>query len=78
MSKSIRVAIVEDNAKLRRQLESLIAGAPGFECAGTFPDAESALSRLPGIAPDVVLMDISFRRCPASNASRGSPTQRPM
>ena len=60
MSKPIRVALVEDNAKLRRQLESLIAGAPGFECAGTFPDAESALNGLPGIAPDVVLMDIQL------------------
>ena len=60
MSKPIRVALVEDNAKLRRQLESLIASAPGFGCAGTFPDAESALKGLPAIAPDVVLMDIQL------------------
>ena len=60
MSKPIRVALVEDNAKLRRQLESLIANATGFECAGAFPDAESALKGLPEIAPDVVLMDIQL------------------
>ena len=60
MSKPIRVALVEDNKKLRHQLENLIAGAPGFVCAGTFPDAESALAGLPGIAPDVVLMDIQL------------------
>ena len=60
MSKPIRVALVEDNAKLRRQLESLIANATGFECAGAFPNAESALKGLPEIAPDVVLMDIQL------------------
>ena len=60
MSTPILVAIVEDNTKLRRQLESLIAGAPGFVCAGTFPDAETALAGLPAITPDVVLMDIQL------------------
>ena len=60
MSQPIRVALVEDNKKLRQQLETLIASAPGFGCAGTFPDAESALTGLPALAPDVVLMDIQL------------------
>lgn len=60
MSKPIRVALVEDNKKLRQQLSTLIGNAPGFGCAGTFPDAESALVGLPALAPDVVLMDIQL------------------
>ncbi|MEO7319455.1 MAG: response regulator transcription factor [Chthoniobacteraceae bacterium] len=60
MSKPIRVALVEDNKKLRQQLSTLIGNAPGFVCAGTFPDAESALAGLPALAPEVVLMDIQL------------------
>lgn len=60
MSKPIRVALVEDNTKLRNQLAGLIANSPGFICAGTFPDAESALAGLPALAPEVLLMDIQL------------------
>jgi DNA-binding NarL/FixJ family response regulator len=58
----IRVAIVEDNAKLRAQLETLVSSAPGFTCAGTFPDGAAALKGMPAAAPDVVLMDIQLPR----------------
>ncbi len=62
MTAPIRVALVEDNARLRSQLEALIAGAPGFALAGAFADAESAISGLPAAAADVVLMDIQLPR----------------
>ena len=55
---SIRVAIVEDDRLVRENLAVLIDAAPGFRCVATCPSAEDALNRLPGIAPDVVLMDI--------------------
>lgn len=56
----ISVAIIEDNAPLRRQYAEILEKAPGFLCAGTYPDAESALAALGGTSagPDVVLMDI--------------------
>ena len=60
MSKTIRVAIIEDNAKLRAELEKLIAAADGFANAGAFPDGESAVAGMKAIAPDVVLMDIQL------------------
>lgn len=60
MSKPIQVAIVEDNARLRTQLEKLIAAAEGFACAAAFPDGESALKGMAAAAPDVVLMDIQL------------------
>jgi DNA-binding NarL/FixJ family response regulator len=62
MSQPTRVAIVEDNAKLREQLAALITGADGFTCAATFPDGLAALKGMAAAAPDVVLMDIQLPR----------------
>ncbi|MDB6174309.1 MAG: two component transcriptional regulator, LuxR family [Chthoniobacteraceae bacterium] len=60
MTQPIRVALVEDNPLLRRQLAQLLQNAPGFHCAGVFADAETALATLPSHPPDVVLMDIQL------------------
>ncbi|MCI0691179.1 response regulator transcription factor [candidate division KSB1 bacterium] len=57
----IRVAIVEDEDEIRESLAIIINSAPGFACAGSYPDCESALSRLEDDLPDVILMDIKFR-----------------
>lgn len=56
----ISVAIVEDNADLRRSLTLLLEESPGFRCAGSYGSAEEALRQLPKIAPEVVLMDINL------------------
>ena len=58
MIPSIRVALVEDNTRLREQLAQFIAAAPGFACVGACADAATALATLPAVAPEVVLMDI--------------------
>lgn len=57
---NIRVAIVEDDQAVRENLSVLIDVAPGFKCVASCGSAEEALDRLPGIAPDVVLMDINL------------------
>lgn len=62
MTPAIRVALVEDNAPLRKQLAQLIGEAPGFECVAAFADAEAALAGMPAAAPDVVLMDIQLSK----------------
>jgi len=56
----IRVAIVEDDEKVRENLAALIAETKGFECAGTFGSGEQALESMPRRAPDVVLMDVNL------------------
>ncbi len=56
----IKVAIVEDNEKIREGLAALIDGSEGFGCTETFETAEEALRRLPAYLPDVVLMDIQL------------------
>lgn len=55
-----KVAIVEDNATVRRTLARWIEQAPGLSCVCLCSDAEEALEKLPRLVPDVVLMDIQL------------------
>jgi len=57
---SISVSIVEDEARIRKQLATLIGDAAGFRCAGVYPSGEAALREIPRQPPDVVLMDINL------------------
>jgi DNA-binding NarL/FixJ family response regulator len=54
----IHVVIIEDIREIRDGLQMLIDSSEGFSCNQTFDTAEQALSQLPEISPDVVLMDI--------------------
>jgi len=56
----IKVAIVEDNEKLRDTLGRVLDRTEGFGCAGRFATAEGALEQVPALKPDVVLMDINL------------------
>lgn len=58
---TIKVSIVEDDAKLRGTMVRYFAGQAGFECLCAYPDAETALAKIPENPPDVVLMDINLR-----------------
>ncbi|HXG47319.1 MAG TPA: response regulator transcription factor [Methylomirabilota bacterium] len=57
---SIAVAIVEDDASVRRIIATWVGRAEGFTCLSLHGDAESALAALPGQRPDVVLTDINL------------------
>lgn len=54
----IRVAIIEDDRRIRDSLQLLIDGTPELACVGTFASAEAALTRLASAAPDVLLLDV--------------------
>lgn len=54
----ILVAVVEDDAGLRRSLEFLLSHSPGFQFVGACGSAEEALKQIPRWCPEVVLMDI--------------------
>lgn len=56
----IQVAIVEDNATCRDDLQSLLNRTPGFECRHVFATAEAALERLPLEPPDLVIVDLDL------------------
>jgi len=56
----IRVAIVEDDPRVRRTLVNIIERADGCCCVGEYGSAEEALEAIPALAPQVVLMDIGL------------------
>lgn len=61
MKKQIKVIIVEDNEIINKSLVTLINGADGFTCVGSFYDCETMLSKFETMEPDVVLMDIQLK-----------------
>ena len=56
----IRVAVVEDDEWLRTSLVEELGRTAGFQCLGAFRSAELALTHIPALNPDVVLMDINL------------------
>jgi DNA-binding NarL/FixJ family response regulator len=56
----ITVALVEDDLPAREILAGWIRDAEGFELAGEYDDAETAITQLPQTNPAVVLFDINL------------------
>ncbi len=56
----IKVAIVEDDSRLRESLSIVVSGAEGFQCTGAYSSGEMALKRIAVEIPEVVLMDINL------------------
>ena len=59
-SEPVTIAIVEDSPGLRRNLETIVQRAEGFQCVGSFEDGEQAVAAIPALRPKVVLMDINL------------------
>jgi DNA-binding NarL/FixJ family response regulator len=57
---AIKVSIIEDDDWIRENLANRIRQTEGFVCAGTYPTGEEAVAQLPGLTPDVILMDINL------------------
>lgn len=57
---TIHVSIVEDDGRVRTSLARLIERAPGMRCLSEHGSAEEALEVLPGLRPDVVMMDVKL------------------
>src|SRR5580698_7322081 len=53
-----RVALVEDQKKIRESWTRLIDSFPDFKCVCTCTSGEEALRLIPASHPNVVLMDI--------------------
>jgi DNA-binding NarL/FixJ family response regulator len=56
----IKIAIVEDDVRVRNSLARLIDSTEGFCCVSQHPTAENALAELKVTRPEVVLMDINL------------------
>jgi two-component system, LytTR family, response regulator len=58
----MRVVIVDDEELARARLRRLLAGQVDVEVVGDFGDARRALADVPGLAPDLALLDIRMPR----------------
>jgi DNA-binding NarL/FixJ family response regulator len=56
----IKVAIVEDDRGVRQSLQWLLKSSKEFSCVAACDSAEDAWEKLPGAAPEVILMDINL------------------
>lgn len=56
----IKVALFEDNKKLRESLEQLINSAEDMICTGAFASADKLVHKMQQADPDVVMMDINM------------------
>jgi DNA-binding NarL/FixJ family response regulator len=56
----ITVAVVEDDKALRESLASLFKGDPGMKLLRACSNGEEAISALPELRPEVVIMDIQM------------------
>src|SRR5258708_31180437 len=59
---SLKVALVEDQPKVRESWNRLIDSFPDFRCVCACASSEEALRVIPEKRPDVILMDIFLPR----------------
>ena len=69
MSKTIKVALCEDNDYFRESLHQFIADSPGYDVVFSLSSAENILDRLAVESPQVILMDIDM---PAMNGIKAT------
>jgi DNA-binding NarL/FixJ family response regulator len=55
-----KILIVDDHALLREGLQSLLSAQPGMRVVGTAEDAQSGISKITSLGPDVVLTDLAM------------------
>ncbi len=55
-----RLGLVDDDDGYRSLLEAAFAATPDWTCVASCRDAEEALRQLPGLSPDLVLLDINL------------------
>jgi DNA-binding NarL/FixJ family response regulator len=67
---SLRVAIVEDDARWRTNIEQLLRETEGIEFVGSFGSGEDAVRDLPTRRPQVVLMDINLPKMSGVECTR--------
>ncbi len=60
MTKTVKIALVDDSPDLRETIVGYLEEFPEFKCVNTYASAEAALAGLPKDAPDIVLMDINL------------------
>lgn len=58
--KLIRVALVEDDVRIRRTLALILDSEPGCRCVGQYSSGEAAEQAIPALDPQVIIMDVNL------------------
>jgi DNA-binding NarL/FixJ family response regulator len=66
----LRIAIVEDDARWRSNLETLLQETEGMQCIGSYASGEAAVADLPLRRPQIVLMDINLPKMSGVECTR--------
>ncbi len=64
------LAIVDDDESDRTEMSRIFARFGKFRCVGVYPGAEDALREIPGMRPQLVLMDIRMPRISGIECTR--------
>ncbi|MDD2599017.1 MAG: response regulator transcription factor [Kiritimatiellae bacterium] len=56
----IRIAMVEDDARLRCAISEVFSKEKDFECVGVFANGQTAIDEVPRLKPDVLIMDVNL------------------
>src|SRR5690606_6679900 len=68
--RAIRVLLVDDHAVVRAGLKAVLGAAPDVDVVGEADDGERALELVPGLTPDVVVMDLTMAGMDGISATR--------
>jgi DNA-binding NarL/FixJ family response regulator len=72
-----RVLIVDDNAKVRRELRTVLALAGDVEVLGEAEDGQEAIRQVEALRPDVVVIDLEMPVMDGYEATRQIKTHSP-
>jgi two-component system, NarL family, response regulator NreC len=67
---TIRVLLADDHETVRQGLKLLIDAQPDMEVVGEVGDGETAVAQVPGLRPDVAVLDVSMPRMNGLAAAR--------
>lgn len=70
MDLSIRLLLVDDEARVRQGLRMCMAGEPDFEVIGEADEGTEAVELATALQPDVVVMDVRMRGLDGIGATR--------
>jgi DNA-binding NarL/FixJ family response regulator len=76
-SKTLNVAIVEDDDRFRKTLSRWVESTAGLHCAGSYDCAEDALKSIPKTNADIVIMDINLPAMSGIECVRKLRAERP-
>jgi DNA-binding NarL/FixJ family response regulator len=74
---SVRILLVDDNAKMRQAYRALLSKAPDMTVVGEVEDGDETLDAVLRLGPNLVLMDVEMKRVGGLTATRRLSEVRP-